>query len=178
MALFHFYSTKLKEKGVLLLQSTPKRQVFLNLFLSVKFKSAGIKSVISAFLFDKFIVASAFNDFSVVKNHDNIGVLNGGKAVGNYKNGSSIHKSVHTALYNGFGSGIYRRCGFIKDHNRRVCNGCSGDGNKLALTLRKSASVALKNRVVTFRKHTDKGICVRKFRRRNTHSSSVASGLP
>ena len=41
-------------------------------------------------------MASAFDNSSVVKNHDNVGVLNGGKAVGNYENCAAFHKHIHS----------------------------------------------------------------------------------
>ncbi len=83
--------------------------------------------------------------------------------MGDDKNGSSVHKCVHAALNDRFGAGIDGGSRFVKDHNRRIRNGGSCDGDKLALTLGKSAAVAFKNGVITFRKHTDKAVGIRKL---------------
>lgn len=42
-----------------------------------KFKCAGVKFAVHALFGDELFVVSAFNDSSVVKDHDYVGILNG-----------------------------------------------------------------------------------------------------
>lgn len=53
----------------------------------LKFKCAGVKLIILAFFINKLFVAAAFYNSAVVKHHNNVRVLNGGKSVSNSSKG-------------------------------------------------------------------------------------------
>ena len=101
-------------------------------------KSTGVQLVIGALFGNQFFMAAAFNDASVVKYHNYIGVLDGGKSVGNDKYRTSLHQLIHTVLYKSFRSGIDGRGRFVQNHDRRIGDSRSGNGNKLALSLGKT----------------------------------------
>ena len=101
-------------------------------------KRSGVELVVGALFLEQLFVAAAFNDASVVKYHNYIGVLDGGKSVGNDKYRTSLHQLIHTVLYKSFRSGIDGRGCFVQNHNRRIGNSRSGNGNKLALSLGKT----------------------------------------
>ena len=46
----------------------------------------------------------------------------------------------------------------IQDHDRRVGNGCTCNGEELALALREVAAVTGKHRLITLRKAGDKAV--------------------
>ena len=57
-------------------------------------KSTGVQLVIGALFGNQFFMAAAFNDASVVKYHNYIGVLDGGKSVGDDEGGSVFQKLI------------------------------------------------------------------------------------
>ena len=74
----------------------------------------------------------------------------------NDKNGTAFHQLIHTALDDGFRTGINGRSGFVQNHNRRVCYGSTGNGKKLALSLGKVGTVVGKFGIVTAGESGDK----------------------
>ena len=94
----------------------------------LEFERPGIELVIIAALCDEFVVRAAFDNFAVVENDYDVGVLNGGKPVRDYKHRPSFHKFVGAALNQKFGAGIYRRSRLVHYHNGRARNGGSRNG--------------------------------------------------
>ena len=76
--------------------------------LLVKIEGACIKLIVFALGGNQIIVGAALNDSALIENHNNIGVLYGGKSVGDNKYGSALHKRVHTGGNNRLCSCIYR----------------------------------------------------------------------
>ena len=111
-----------------------RHYVHQNLFSQI----SRIKLIVFSVFFHQLVMAAAFNDASVVKYHNYIGVLDGGKSVGNDKYRTSLHQLIHTVLYKSFRSGIDGRGRFVQNHDRRIGNSRSGNGNKLALSLGKT----------------------------------------
>ena len=101
----------------------------------IQFKSTSIKLVICTMFCYKLVMISSFNDSTVIKNYDGIWIPDGGKPVCDYEYSSSFHQGIHTILDNHFCSCIDGWCSFIENQDRRVCNSCSGNGEKLALSL-------------------------------------------
>ena len=110
---------------------------------------------------------ATLDDSALVKNHNNVGILNGGKSVGDNEYRSALHKTVHTCGNYRFGSGVYARRCFVKNQNGRVCNRRTGNCDKLSLSLRKTCTVGGEHRVISLRQMADKVICVYKLCRRN-----------
>ena len=80
-------------------------------------------------------MTAPFDNSAVIQYHDHIGILNGRQPVGDNKHGSAVHQSIHTCLYNAFRAGVNGRCRLVQNHDRRVCNGGSGNGEQLPLSL-------------------------------------------
>lgn len=72
----------------------------------VKFESSRIKLIIHPLLLQEAFVRAAFDNFAVIQDHDNVGVHDGGKAVGDDENGSAFHQPIHTFLDERFGSRV------------------------------------------------------------------------
>ena len=87
-------------------------------------------------------MVTTFDDASLIQYHDNIRVLNSRKTMGNDKDRSAFHQLIHTTLDDGLGSCINTGCCLVKNQYRRICDGCTRNGQKLTLTLRKLGTVA------------------------------------
>src|SRR6056297_1208261 len=61
-------------------------------------KLQGIKMTVEAIMFNEFSVGSGFNDASIFKDQDTIGVLYGREAMGDYKGGPILHQSIKCVL--------------------------------------------------------------------------------
>ena len=110
------------------------KTAFWALFL-FQFKSTGIQLVILAFLLHQGVVVASFQNMAVFHDHNQIGILNGGKTVGNDKDGAAVHQSVHAFLYQRLCSGIDAAGGFVQDHDRWIGHGSPGNVQQLALPL-------------------------------------------
>ena len=71
-----------------------------------KLKGTCIEVIIGAFFFDELFMVAAFNDFAMVKHHNDIGVFDSREAVGNHKDSAADHELIHATLDDGFGAGI------------------------------------------------------------------------
>ncbi len=101
-------------------------------------------------------MSAALDNAAMIQHYDGVGILDGGKAVGDDKYGAPIHQGVHAPLYNGFRAGVDGGCSLVHNHNRRVSHGRPGNGQQLALALREVCAVACQHGVVTFRQAADK----------------------
>ena len=68
---------------------------------------AHVEGIIEAAFCDKLVVASFFDDVTVLHNEDHIRFLNGGKSVGDNEACSALHELREGFLYPYFGTGIY-----------------------------------------------------------------------
>ena len=124
----------------------------------VEFEGAGVELVVGAVFSHELVVVAAFDDATVVHDHDDVGILDGGESVGDDKDGASVHELVHPILHDGFGAGVDGGGGFVEDHHRWVANRRTGNGEELALALREACAVATENGVVAVRQHFDKAV--------------------
>src|ERR1700748_1023634 len=83
-------------------------------------------------------MSSTLNDASVLNHQDLIGSANRGEPVCNHKNSTALHQEIETALNQGFGFGIERAGGFIKDEDTRIGQNGPRDRNALTLATGKS----------------------------------------
>ena len=110
-------------------------------------------------------MSAALDDAPLLHDHDTVGVLDRGQAVGDDERGPSLHQSVHARLYQFLGAGIDGGGRLIQDQCRRVRNSGTGNRQKLPLSLAQVRTVAGKHRVITVRQPADESICVGKLRR-------------
>src|SRR5699024_6114519 len=122
----------------------------------VQFQRAGVQLVVGAVLGDQLVVGAALDDAAMVQNHDGIGVLHGGQAVGDDKGGAAGHQRVHAAVDNGLGVGVDGGGRLVHDHDRRVGHGRAGNGQQLALALAQVGAVAGQHGVVAVGQAADK----------------------
>ena len=109
-------------------------------------------------------MVAAFNDASVLQNHNGIRVADGGQTVCNNKHRSAAHQAVHAVLYNGFRSCINAGSGFVQNQNGRVGHGCTGNGKQLALALAEVFAFAGDNRFIAMRQTLDEAVGIRQTR--------------
>ena len=79
-------------------------------------------------MFNQLIVVAPLDDVSLLQHQNYVGVSDGGKAVGNDKDGASFHELVHTTLNEGFGAGVYGAGGFVQNQNWGICRCSPGNG--------------------------------------------------
>ena len=80
-------------------------------------------------------MAAALDDASLFQDHDAVTVFDSGQSVGDDKGGSALHQLIHAVLYNFLSTGIDGAGSLIQDQHRRIRYRCSGDGQKLSLSL-------------------------------------------
>ena len=83
--------------------------------------------------------------------------------MGDDEYGAPFHQVIHTLLNDALGPGIDRRCRFIQDQHRRICNSRSRDSKQLSLSLREFFAVAAQMGVIAIRQHPDKSVCMCQF---------------
>ena len=80
-------------------------------------------------------MGTTLDDVSLLQDHDAVTVAYCGKSVGDHKGRPAFHQLIHTILYKLFGTGINGAGGLVQNQDGRVCNGCTGNGEKLPLAL-------------------------------------------
>ena len=60
---------------------------------------------------------SPLNNVTLLQYQNHVGVPDGGKAVGDDKDGAALHQLVHAPLDKGFGAGVYGAGGLIQNQN-------------------------------------------------------------
>ena len=93
----------------------------------------GVEVAVGAGLDDQFFVGAALDDAAFVQDHDQIGVANGGEAVGDDEAGAVVQDLDQCLLNLIFGLGVYVGGGFIKHEHGGV--GEDGAGQRYALLL-------------------------------------------
>ena len=76
-------------------------------------EGAGIQLIVLTLQGDQLFVATALNDTAMLENHDSIGVLDRGEAVGDDEHRPAGHQGIHASLDNGLGTGIDGRGGLV-----------------------------------------------------------------
>ena len=102
-----------------------------------------IELIIAPLFGDQLIVAAALNDPALFQNHDAVGILDGGKPVGDNERGSPGHQSIHALLDQCLGAGVDGAGGLIQNQHRRVGHRRPGDGQQLPLALAQVGAVAV-----------------------------------
>ena len=108
-------------------------------------------------------MGTAFNNLSLLKNHDTIGVSYGRQTMCDNKGCSSAHQLIHTILNNALGTGIDGACRLIENQYRRICNGCTRDRKKLPLTLGQIRTVSGQHCVIALRQTHNESVRIRQF---------------
>ena len=108
-------------------------------------------------------MGTTLDDTSLLQDHDTVTVAYCGKSVGDHEGCPAFHQLIHTILYQFFGTGINGTGGFVQDQDRRICNSCTGDGEKLSLALAQVCTVSTEKGVITLWKPADKTVSVGKF---------------
>ena len=109
--------------------------IFTSASSSLQLKGAGVELVVGALPGDELVVAASLYNTSMVKDHDDVGVLDRGEPVGYDESGPSVHEPVHTGLYQGLGVGIDGGGRLVKYHNGRICHCGPCYGYELSLAL-------------------------------------------
>ncbi len=84
------------------------------------------------------------------------------------ENRTPLHQSIHPLLHDRLSTGIDRTSRLVKDHQRRIRNRRTCDGNQLPLPLRQATTVTLKHRLIPVGKHPDETIGIGELRRLDT----------
>ncbi len=93
---------------------------------------------------------------SLFEHHNHIRIFNCRQPVSNDKHGPAFHQTIHSPLHNGFRSGVDAGCCFVQNQHRRICDGCSGNGQELPFSLGKTRTVSVQHRMIALRKPRDK----------------------
>ena len=123
-------------------------------------------------------MTSSLDYSAVVKHNDYVAVLYGRKSVSYYEYRSAFHKSVHTLLYECFGTRINGRGCLVEYHYGSVGYRGSRDRQKLFLSLRQVSSVTREQRVIALGQSCYEVVRICKLCCRNTlFVSSVQSAV-
>ena len=105
-------------------------------------------------------MVALLHDLSVREHDDIVGVLNGGKAVGNDEHRTNVHHLFERVLNELLGLGV-NVCGrFVQNHDLRLVHDGSGKGEQLALTGREVVTTLQNLIIQSLFQFGNKGICV------------------
>ena len=93
-----------------------------------------VEAFVVAVFGDEFIVLAAFNYLTFVDDVDDVGILDGGEAMGNGDGGAGLHQAVEGFLHQVLAFGVEGGCGLIEDEDGRVFEDGSGYAYTLPLT--------------------------------------------
>ena len=93
----------------------------------------GVQGGIAAPFVDEFLVGSLLGNTSLVHKHNQVGMSNGGQAVGNEENRLPHQLLLQVAADRGLRVVIKRACGFIENKHAGLLVECTGDADTLAL---------------------------------------------
>src|SRR5579871_3330382 len=83
--------------------------------------------------FQQFLEAALFDDAAVLEDDDDIGVENGGEAVGDADAGLADHQFIEGILDEALAFGVQRAGGLVQDEDGGVAQDGAGDGEALFL---------------------------------------------
>lgn len=110
-------------------------------------------------------MGAAFHYFSFIEHADFVGVLDGGKAVGDGNGGAGLHEPFERFLHEAFAFGVECRGGFVEDEDGRILEDGAGDGDALALSAGEAAAAVAHLGVVAFLAFHDEVVGIGDFRR-------------
>lgn len=85
---------------------------------------------------------------SLIEDQDAVAILNCRQSMRYHKGSPSLHKIIHTLLYEALCPGIHGACRFIQYQDRRICGNGSCNIQKLPLSFRKTVCVICERRLV------------------------------
>ena len=92
------------------------------------------QAAIEAVLCNELVVGAALDDNAVVHDDNEVGMADGGEAVGNDDAGASLHELVEGLLHGHLAFGVEGAGGFVKDEDGRVFEHGAGYAEALALS--------------------------------------------
>ena len=104
-------------------------------------------------------MVAPLNDLTLLKDHNGLGIADGGQTVGNDKDGTTLHQAIHAFFNHPLRPGVDGGGGLIQNQHRRIGTGRPGDVQKLPLPLAEIAAVIGNPGVIAFGQMADKGIC-------------------
>ena len=104
------------------------------LFLRIRLKLGIMKFLVNAVKLQEFFVSAAFNNMTLIKHNDHIGIFDRTQAVGNGENGTVAHYAVERVLHQPFSYSIQCTGRFVKNQYGRIFQDGAGNGNALFFT--------------------------------------------
>lgn len=129
-----------------------------NISLQLLLGGAGVacvQTMVIAALREELAVAAGFDELTMLHDEDVVGVANGGQAVRDDEHGLFASQFGEGLLHLLFGVRIEGGGGFVENENVVVAQKGTGDGQKLALSLRKNAALVVENGVVALGQRLD-----------------------
>ena len=117
-----------------------------------------VQPVVEALLADQLLVVALLDDGAVLDHQNGVGVLDGGKSVGNDKAGLVLHQCRHGVLNLDLRAGVHVGGGFVQNQNGCFGKKSAGDGDQLLLPLGDVYAVVGKHRLVAIGETADVGI--------------------
>jgi hypothetical protein len=115
------------------------------------FKLAVVQIGVKAIGRQQGFMAALFNDIAFVHHQDQVGIADGGKAVGDDETGAVLHQVFHGFLDQYLGTRVDRADGSIQEQDIRVHQDGAGDGHELFLPLGDIAGFLIQGYVVAIR---------------------------
>lgn len=137
----------------------------------------GVKCTVWTILTQQLFVLTGLNDFPVFQNDNQIRIAHRGKTMRNDDRGAFRHQFVERMLHDGFGNGVQRTGGFVKDQNGRIVQNGPCDRNALFLSAGQRNAVFADLGFEPVGQVADKLVSVRHLRR-PTISSKLVSSFP
>src|SRR5574344_416803 len=110
-------------------------------------------------------MASSFNNISVVHNNNFIGLLYGGKTMGNNKRGTAFQQGVECLLHGMFRFSIESGRSFIKNEQGGIFEHCTGNTEALPLPSRQCKTAVSNGRIIALWQLIDKFVGMRNLGR-------------
>ena len=128
---------------------------------------------------DQLVVGALLHNVAVTHHEDEVGVLDGRKAVGDDEAGAALHQTVHCGLDLLLGTGIDTAGRLVEDQDAVVRQNGTGDRQQLLLALTDVGSVLVQLHLVTAGQGADEVVGVGRFCRRDDFLiGGVQSAVP
>ena len=89
---------------------------------------------------DELVVRALFNDTALVEHTNEVGMADGGEAVGDGDGGAVLHQSFQGLLHKALTLRVEGAGGFIQNEDRRILQDSTGDADALTLTATETAT--------------------------------------
>ena len=105
-------------------------------------------------------MGALLHNVAVPHHKDEVGVPDGGKAVGDDKAGTALHQAVHSSLDALLGAGIHAAGSLVQNQDAVICQNGAGDGKQLLLSLTDVGGVLVQLHLVAAGQGADKVVGV------------------